>query len=137
MFLNNVTKVERIIAENLNAERVSLSEVLVSDSNVFTPIHVLTPVNVECISKIEKKEDVYETKMVLRLKKEELWNGATGHYAFRITCVDGTQYLIGMTERPFTKITSSETHPDKVTGAQGKTLTVEYVSSFEMPQIRL
>ena len=131
--LNNVIKVEKIVASNLLAERIPLNKVREESSNVWTEIKIFAPASVEDATKVANKVDIHEVKMVLRLQPCEDLN--PGVYAFRLTTADGKRYMLGMNERPYPVITCQDVHPDKVANAQGKTVTVAYNGLFGLVEI--
>ena len=135
MNLNNIVKVEKIVAENLDMVRTALDEVVVDNTCVFTEVECVTPVSVESAGADDDKNNIYNHKMVLKVMPGEQFPNY-GHYAFRLTTASGKRYLFGANERPWVMISSNETHPDVVKNQQGLTITLEYKSIFSLPQIR-
>ena len=136
MKLNNIIRIERTSASSLEVDRISLEEVIVPDNVVWSKIDCVTPVKVESTEKDDRKSSIYTIKVTLQLNKEEKWRGIPGMYAFKLTSVDGNSYLIGMPERPYPIIESSNVHPAKVSESQGRTIAIEYQSTFDIPLIK-
>ena len=54
---------------------------------------------------------------------------------WRITTVEGTQYLIGLDEQPWPETTIVDTYPDKATDRSGKTVTVTWTTALGLLRI--
>lgn len=55
--------------------------------------------------------------------------------AWRVTTVDGKQYLIGINEQPFPVTTVADNFPDKATERSGKTVTVNWQTNLDLLKI--
>lgn len=56
--------------------------------------------------------------------------------AWRVTTVDGKQYLIGINEQPFPVTTVSDNYPDKSTEPSGKIITVSWQTPLDLLEIK-
>lgn len=59
----------------------------------------------------------------------------TNPVAFRLTAVDGTQYLVGLPESPYPVVTFKDTHPDKASGRCACVLTVTWHAAWPMLEL--
>lgn len=134
MKLNNIIKIEKIVAENLLSEKVSLKQIIVDPQCVFTKVDCVTPVSVEITSTDEDHVHIYTSKMKLVLLSDD--DLLSSHLAFRLTAASGKKYILGDSSRPWAMITETDTHPDKVKNPQGKVVNVEYRSVFPLMEIR-
>lgn len=55
--------------------------------------------------------------------------------AWRITTVEGEQFLIGTTEQPFPVVSVADDFPDKATERSGKTITVSWQTALDLLKI--
>lgn len=56
--------------------------------------------------------------------------------AWRVTTVEGKQYLIGINEQPFPVTTVSDNFPDKATEQSGKIITVNWQTPLDLLEIK-
>lgn len=125
--LNNIRKVELIEAYHLqHSDIIAERGVWLNVYQQFTPVETIGLSSVEISDKIENRQRVYTTKLTM-LCLYNLLPGAK-KYAFRLTTVTGSQFLIGCSEKPYPMIQNSEKFPSAAGDRSGVTVTVTLVS---------
>lgn len=128
--LNNIIKVEWILSP-----RHMRNVVLLDDHRVllqyYRPFHALC---LDGLAQCETSEAVENgcriTTVKMTAHTTEDFRVDERRLCWRITTVEGTQYLIGLDEQPWPEVTVVDTYPDKATDRSGKTITVTWTTSL-------
>lgn len=132
--IHNIIKIETVPCSELSQMEV-IGERLchfMSDVN-FTEINTYGNIQVSEESDYQNNERVWTVTVTYKTKCKN----PTGNRrnAFRMTRIDGTQFVIGTYDRPFPVIKESNPYPDKPTGTTLMTTTVTWKSKHGMLEI--
>lgn len=133
--LNNIVKVEWILSP-----RHMRNLVLPDDHRVllryYRPFHALC---LDGLAQVEVSEAVEDgsrlTTVRLTAHTTEDFHVDNRRLCWRVTTVDGRQYLIGLDEQPWPVATVADAYPDKATDRSGKTLTVTWTTPLGLLRI--
>lgn len=133
--LNNIVKVEWILSP-----RHMRNLVLLDDHRVllqyYRPFHALC---LDGLAQVEVSETVEDgsrlTTVRLTAHTTEDWHVDNRRLCWRVTTVDGRQYLIGLDEQPWPVVTVADAYPDRATDRSGKTVTVTWTTPLGLLQI--
>lgn len=81
----------------------------------------------EVSDKIENKVRLYTTKLTCHLREE--WQVGNRKLVFLATTVQGKQFLVGTTGRPYTVVTQKTVMPDTPSGVSETEMTVTFTST--------
>lgn len=125
-FLPGIKKVEYCFASELTLQdMVFLQEGdTVEPVAQFVDMHIIGLGKCEINEKLETGEMIYETKLSFFTSERPAQTNK--FLCYRITTVQGEQYLIGTNKRPFTIRECRRTITDQVTQKQGYSVTVTY-----------
>ena len=133
--MNNICKVEWIISP-----RHMRNVVLVDDHTVllqyYRPFHALC---LDGLAECEASESLENGSRVTTVKltahTTEDFHVDDRRLCWRITTVNGTQYIIGLDEQPWPVTTIVDTYPDKATDRSGKTVTVTWTTALGLLRV--
>lgn len=133
--LNNIVKVEFILSP-----RHMRNLVLLDDHRVllqyYRPFHALC---LDGMAQVEVSEAVEDgsrlTTVRLTAHTTEDFHVDNRRLCWRVTTVDGRQYLIGLDEQPWPVATVADAYPDRATDRSGKTLTVTWTTPLGLLRI--
>lgn len=132
--LQNINRVEFIETRYLNGI------VLLSDHEVslqywrnFTELCLVGLASVEVSQNIENNSRLTTVKLTAQTTSD--FNVDHRRLAWRVTTVDGNQYLIGINEQPFPLTTVADNFPDKATERSGKTVTATWQTNLDLLKI--
>ncbi len=133
--LNNIIKVEWIISP-----RHLRNVVLLDDHQVllqyYRPFHAICLDGMAACEASETIEDGSRlTTIRLTAHTTEDFQVDGRRLCWRITTVEGAQYLIGLDEQPWPVTTVVDTFPDKATDRSGKTITVTWTTPLGLLRI--
>lgn len=133
--LNNLVKVEWILSPRHMRNLVLLDDHRVS-LQYYRPFHALC---LDGLAQVEVSEAVEDgsrlTTVRLTAHTAEDWHVDNRRLCWRVTTVDGRQYLIGLAEQPWPVVTVADAYPDKATERSGKTLTVTWTTPLGLLRI--
>ena len=133
--LNNIVKVEYILSP-----RHMRNLVLLDDHRVllqyWRPFRALCLDGMASCEVSEAVEDGYRL-ITVRLSAHTTtdFHVDNRRLCWRITTVDGRQYLIGLDEQPWPVVTVADAYPDKATERSGKTVTVTWTTQLGLLEI--
>lgn len=133
--LNNIVKVEWILSP-----RHMRNLVLLDDHRVvlqyYRPFHALCLDGMAQVEVSEAVDDGYRlTTVRLTAHTTEDWHVDNRLLCWRVTTVDGRQFLIGLDEQPWPVVTVADAYPDKATERSGKTITVTWTTPLGLLHI--
>lgn len=133
--LNNIVKVEYILSP-----RHMRNLVLLDDHRVvlqyYRPFHALCLDGMAQVEVSEAVDDGYRlTTVRLTAHTTEDWHVDNRRLCWRVTTVDGRQFLIGLDEQPWPVVTVADAYPDKATERSGKTITVTWTTPLGLLHI--
>lgn len=133
--LNNIVKVEWILSP-----RHMRNLVLLDDHRVvlqyYRPFHALCLDGMAQVEVSEAVDDGYRlTTVRLTAHTTEDWHVDNRRLCWRVTTVDGRQFLIGLDEQPWPVVTVADAFPDKATERSGKTITVTWTTPLGLLHI--
>lgn len=133
--LNNIVKVEWILSP-----RHMRNLVLLDDHRVvlqyYRPFHALCLDGMAQVEVSEAVDDGYRlTTVRLTAHTTEDWHVDNRRLCWRVTTVDGRQFLIGLDEQPWPVVTIADAYPDKATERSGKTITVTWTTPLGLLNI--
>ena len=132
--LQNINRVEFIETRYLNGI------VLLSDHEVslqywrnFAELCLVGLASVEVSQNIENGSRLTTIKLTAHTTDD--FHVDYRRLAWRVTTVEGKQYLIGINEQPFPVTTVANDFPDKATEQSGKTITVTWQTPLNLLKI--
>lgn len=133
--LNNIVKVEWILSP-----RHMRNLVLLDDHQVvlqyYRPFQALCLDGMAQVEVSEAVDDGYRlTTVRLTAHTTEDWHVDNRRLCWRVTTVDGRQFLIGLDEQPWPVVTVADAYPDKATERSGKTITVTWTTPLGLLNI--
>lgn len=132
--LKNIKKVEAIEASFLNDITVIHGiGVMLNYWRNFTEIPLSDLAEVEINSIIENKCRLYSLK--LSFHTPESFDAGVRDLCYRVTTVNGSQFLIGTSRLPFPVTSSTELFPSSVTAKSGTSVEVTYKNAHGMLSI--
>lgn len=133
--LNNIIKVEWIISP-----RHMRNVILLDDHKAF--LQYYRPFNAICLdgmASCEASESIEDgsrlTTVRLTAHTADDFQVDNRRLCWRITTVEGEQFLIGLDEQPWPVTTVVDTFPDKATERSGKTITVTWTTALGLLKI--
>lgn len=97
---------------------------------IFSEIHIQELVGVTIEDSLENNQRLYTTTAIFKsCDKTPL---SARHMAFRLTSIDGKQYMIGTGSRPFPVIKEKNPFPEKPADSTLKTVTITWKSLLPM-----
>lgn len=132
--IQEIIKIEQADCKDLSVMEVAGERQchFMSDVN-FTEINTFGNIQVSEDSDYQNNERIW-TITVTYKQKCKLPTGAR-RKAYRLTRLDGTQFVVGTYDRPFPVIKESNPYPDKVTGTTLMTVTITWKSKHGMLEI--
>ena len=133
--LNNIVKVEWILSPRHMRNLVLLDDhrVTLQYFRPFTTLCMDGMASCEVTETVENGSRL--TTIRLTAHTTEDFHVDNRRLCWRITTVDGRQYLIGLDEQPWPVTTVADTYPDKATERSGKTVTVTWTTRLGLLQI--
>lgn len=133
--LNNIVKVEWIISPRHMRNLVLLDDHRVA-LQYYRPFHELCLDGLASCEVSEAIEDgTRVTTIRLTAHTTEDFHVDNRRLCWRITTVDGRQFLIGLDEQPWPVVTVADAYPDKATDRSGKTVTVTWTTRLGLLEI--
>ena len=129
--LVHVNKIEMIRIEELTPLKViDSTSCRFSRSVDFTQLEIKELVGVVVEDSYDNNQKTYTTTATFETKcKEPI---TSRHLAFRLTSVDGRQYMIGTSSRPYPIIKEKNNFPEKPNDSTMKTVTITWKSPLPM-----
>ena len=116
-----------------NINRVEFIEVSLQYWRNFTELCLVGLASVEVSQNIENNSRLTTVKLTAHTTAD--FNVDHRRLAWRVTTVDGNQYLIGINEQPFPVTTVADHFPDKATERSGKTVTATWQTNLDLLKI--
>lgn len=117
--------------EDLSSLRlISKSACRIKQSLLFTNLEIQELVGVNCEDNYEKGQRVYTTTVTFKTPCRKLL--ALSRMAFRLTDVNGDQYMVGTNSRPFPIIKEVQNYPEKVPDSSLKQFSITWKSMCPM-----
>ena len=133
--LNNIVNVEWILSPRHMRNLVLLDDHRVS-LQYYRQFHALCMDGLASCEVSEAIEDGSRVTTVrLTVHTTEDFHVDNRRLCWRITTVDGRQFLIGMDEQPWPVVTVADAYPDKATERSGKTVTVTWTTHLGLLEI--
>ncbi len=133
--LNNIVKVEYVLSPRHMRNLVLLDDHRVT-LQYYRPFKALCLDGLASCEVSETVEDGYRlTSIRLTAHTTEDFHVDNRRLCWRITTVDGRQYLIGLDEQPWPVVTVADAYPDKTTDRSGKTVTVTWATRLGLLEI--
>lgn len=107
-----INKVEMIDAGLLSSSTFSNQGAMISNDLPFIELCTVGLSNFEIADKVENKVRIFHHS--LNTKLAERLNVSNRKLCFRLTAVDGTQYMIGTDTRPYPLVQQEELHPSEL-----------------------
>lgn len=127
----HVNKIEMIRIEDLNSLQViSPSSCRMKSSLLFTDLDIQDLVGVTVEDSYENAQRKYTTTVTFKTPCRKLL--ALSRMAFRLTDVNGNQYMVGTNSRPYPIIKELQTFPDKVPESSLKQFSITWKSMYPM-----
>lgn len=104
-----INKVELIDAEYLASSTFFSQGVKLEDALSFVPLCTVGLSTFEVSDKVESKNRIFHHS--LQAKSVNRINVGNRKLCFRLTAVDGSQYMLGSNDRPFPIIQQNDSHP--------------------------
>lgn len=104
-----INKVEVIDAEYLASSTFFSKGVKLDDALTFVPLCMIGLATFEISEKVESKNRLFHHS--LKAKLSERIDVGNRKLCFRLTAVDGTQYMMGSDSRPYPLVFQDESHP--------------------------
>ena len=131
----NINKVEYIETKGLNGiVLISNHEVCLQYWRNFKELCIVGLASVEVSQTIEYGSRLNSIKMEAHTTED--FHVDHRRLAWRVTTVEGRQFLIGIKEQPYPITTVADSYPDKATDRSGKTITVTWKTPLEMLEIK-
>lgn len=131
----NINKVEYIETKHLNGIiLLSNHEVSLQYWRNFKKLCIVGLASVEVSQTIEDGSRLTSIKM--EALTTENFHVDHRRLAWRVTTVEGQQFLIGVNEQPYPITTVADSYPDRATDRSGKTITVTWKTPLEMLEIK-
>ena len=129
--LNNIKKVEVIEARHLkNINIIHGVGVLLNYWRNFVEIPITELGEVEMVSSIENKSRLITTKLTFHTSTH--FDVDNRQLCFRVTTINGSQWLIGTDVHPFAVVNTTDRYPSNVTDKSGCTVVAEYKNTHGM-----
>lgn len=117
--------------EDLNSLRlISKYECRMKQSLLFTDLDIQDLVGVTVEDSYENAQRKYTTTVTFKTPCRKLL--ALSRMAFRLTDVNGNQYMVGTNSRPFPIIKEVQNYPEKVPDSSLKQFTITWKSMCPM-----
>lgn len=133
--LNNIVTVEWILSPRHMRNLVLLDDHRVA-LQYYRPFHTLC---MDGLASCEVNETIEDgsrlTTIRLTVHTTADFHVDDRRLCWRITTVDGRQYLIGLDEQPWPVATVADAYPDKATDRSGKTITVTWTTPLGLLKI--
>lgn len=104
-----INKVEEIDAENLASSTFFSKGVKLADGLPFVQLCTVGLSTFEISDKVEFKNRIFQHTLTVKLA--ERFVSSNRKICFRLTAVDGSQYMLGSDVRPYPVITQNDSHP--------------------------
>jgi len=129
--LVHVNKIEMIRIEELTPLKVIDSTSCRFERSVdFSQLEIKELVGVVIEDSYDNNQKTYTTTATFETKcKEPI---TSRHLAFRLTSVDGRQYMIGTSSRPYPIIKEKNNFPEKLNDSTMKTVTITWKAPLPM-----
>ena len=133
--LNNIVKVEWILSPRHMRNLVLLDDHRVA-LQYYRPFHALCMDGLASCEVSESIEDgTRVTTIRLTVHTTDDFHVDDRRLCWRISTVDGRQFLIGLDEQPWPVATVADAYPDKATDRSGKTITVTWTTRLGLLKI--
>lgn len=132
--LVHVVSIEKVNSEKLTPIRIISKAKCHFNAEVnFEEIKVQELVGVTIEDAYENNQKIYTvTAQFLMKDKEPLTDR---HLSFKLTSINGKQYLLGTNSRPFPIIKENNNFPEKPADSQMKQVTITWKSTYSLLQI--
>lgn len=120
-------------ARNLSGVKRIGTEVTSVPDDVWNEIDIEVPADLQITSKIEDKNEIFSAKLVFR----ELCSSLRYRHiaAYKVRLADGSEMLIGNSERPYPVLTKDQNLSSGNSNSQLRELTVTYSDFKDIPYI--
>lgn len=133
--LQNINRVEFIETRYLsNIMLLSNSEVTLQYWRNFNELCLVGLADIEISQAIDNGSCLTTVRLTARTTSDFDVNHR--RLAWRVTTVEGDQFLIGTTEQPFPVTTVANDFPDKPTSPSGKKVTVSWQTQLNILKIK-
>ena len=106
-----INKVEIIEADLLGSSTFLSKGVYLESGLDWSPLCLVGLVSWEITEKVEGKSRIYHHS--LKAKLSERVEVGNHKWCFRLTAVDGSQYLVGTSSRPYPLVQQVDSHPSE------------------------
>lgn len=132
--LVHIKKIEMVEAGRLLPMRIVSGHSCRFDSAVnFSEIAINELVGVTVEGSMDNNQYIYTTTATFQTCDKTPFEGR--RLAFRLTGIDGKQYMIGKKDRPYPIIKVQDNFPDKPAGSTARQITVVWKSTCPMLNI--
>ena len=121
-----INKVEMIDVGQLSFSTFFNQGAKVSEDLPFTELCTIGLSSFEISDKVENKVRIFHHS--LKAKLTERLNVGNRKLCFRLTAVDGTQYMIGTDSRPYPLVLQEELHPSEMSQSCAVMLEISWKS---------
>ena len=104
-----INKIEMIDAGQLASSTFFREGVRLADSLPFVQLCTIGLSTFEISEKMESKNRIFHHTLTVKLAERLVLSGRKT--CFRLTAVDGTQYMLGSDSRPYPTVGQNESHP--------------------------
>lgn len=126
-----INKVEMIDAESLVSSTFFSRGVMLSDTLSFVQLCTVGLSSLEISEKVESKNRIFQYS--LNSKLESRVDVGNRKLCFRVTAVDGTQYLLGTDSRPFPVVHQEDSRPSELGQSCAVNLDITWKSTGFFP----
>lgn len=127
--LKNICRIEAIESHLLRSITIMPGEgAIMHYRRNFFVVPIVGLAQAEVVSRVENRTRLFTTTLSARLADH--FDVRALHLSFLITCVDGSQYIIGSNEAPYPIVNTTDSMAGKPSDPSGCTLTVEYTDTI-------
>lgn len=126
-----INKVEMIDAEYLASSTFFSKGVKLEDPLSFEPLCTIGLSTFEISDKVVFKNRIFQHTLTVKLA--ERFVSSNRMICFRLTAVDGSQYMLGSDVRPYPVITQNDSHPSDAAQSCAVTLEITWKSTGFYP----
>lgn len=126
VILKFINKVEVIDASSLSSSTFFNQGVKLADGLPFEQICIVGLAEMEISDKVESKNRIFHHSLAAVMPHR--FTVGNRKCCFRLTAVDGTQWLLGNADRPYPLVEFSDSYPSESSGKCAVTMSVSWRS---------
>lgn len=131
MSINVINKIDWCKASDFPQVKRWGRTVVLLTSCQWQPVCIKIPAKLQITEKKDAGQRIFTAQLNFRTPEEF----PRERMVYRATAVNGKQYLVGTSERPYPITTITEVHPDNITDNQLFEVGVTYSSTLNIPYI--